>query len=167
MYQTLCKKLHIYTRHCAEFLTYSRYHTKQHNMQQMLILPKQPNYTIHTSQVATPNRALTPRVGRAIAQAVSRWLPGFETGSSCGILWWTKWRRGRFPPSSSVSRAKFIPPIAPKNHHHHQSIIGDMYNRPNGQTSMAAVPGPNRHLGIETKIPRDTGPSQTDRQPQQ
>jgi hypothetical protein len=28
-----------------------------------------------------------------------------------------------------------------------QSIIGDMYNRPNGQTSMAAVQGPNRHLG--------------------
>jgi hypothetical protein len=24
---------------------------------------------------------------------------------------------------------------------------GDMYNRPNGQTSMAAVQGPNRHLG--------------------
>jgi hypothetical protein len=24
-----------------------------------------------------------------------------------------------------------------------QSIIGDMYNRPNGQTSMAAVQGPN------------------------
>jgi hypothetical protein len=47
-----------------------------------------------------------------------------------------------------VSPAKFIPPIAPKNHlHHHQSIIGDMYNRPNGQTSMAAVQGPNRHLG--------------------
>jgi hypothetical protein len=41
-----------------------------------------------------------------------------------------------------VSPAKFIPPIAPKNHHHyHQSIIGDMYNRPNGQTSMAAVQG--------------------------
>jgi hypothetical protein len=45
-----------------------------------------------------------------------------------------------------VSPAKFIPPIAPKfiiiiiiN----QSIIGDMYNRPNGQTSKAAVQGPN------------------------
>jgi hypothetical protein len=40
--------------------------------------------------------------------------------------------------------AKFIPPIAPKNHlhHHHHSIIGDMYNRPNGQTSMATVQGP-------------------------
>jgi hypothetical protein len=33
------------------------------------------------------------------------------------------------------------------HHHNHQSIIGDMYNRPNGQTSMAAVQGPNRHLG--------------------
>jgi hypothetical protein len=28
-----------------------------------------------------------------------------------------------------------------------QSTIGVMYNRPNGQTSMAAVHGPNRHLG--------------------
>jgi hypothetical protein len=70
-----------------------------------------------------------------------------------GILWWTEWRRGRFPPSTSVSPAKFIPPIAPKNHlhhhhHHHQSIIGDMCNRPNGQTSMAAVRGTN-------KTPRD------------
>jgi hypothetical protein len=33
-----------------------------------------------------------------------------------------------------------------------------MYNRPNGQTSMAAVQGPNR---LETKIPRDSGPPQT------
>jgi hypothetical protein len=28
-----------------------------------------------------------------------------------------------------------------------QSIVEDMYNRSNGQTSMAAVQGPNRHLG--------------------
>jgi hypothetical protein len=35
-----------------------------------------------------------------------------------------------------------------KNHlHHHQSIIGDMNNRPNGQSPMAAVQGTNRHLG--------------------
>jgi hypothetical protein len=26
-----------------------------------------------------------------------------------------------------------------------------MYNRPNGQTSMAAVQGPNRHLGTWNK----------------
>jgi hypothetical protein len=31
------------------------------------------------------------------------------------------------------------------------SVIGDMYNRPNGQTSMAAVQGPNRHLGTWNK----------------
>jgi hypothetical protein len=63
--------------------------------------------------------------------------------------------RDRFPPNTSVSPAKFIPPIAPKiifiiiiiNQSINQSIIGDMYNRPNGQTSMAAVQGPNRHLG--------------------
>jgi hypothetical protein len=39
-----------------------------------------------------------------------------------------------------------------------------MYNRPNGQPFMAAVQGPNRHLGTLTKIPRDSGPPQTDRQ---
>jgi hypothetical protein len=33
-----------------------------------------------------------------------------------------------------------------------------MYNRPNGQTSMAAVQGPNRHLGTQDR------PRQTDRQ---
>jgi hypothetical protein len=65
-------------------------------------------------------------LGRAIAQAVSRWLPtaavrGSRPGRHVGFLWWKKWRRGRFPPSTSVSPAKFIPPIAPKNHHH-QSI---------------------------------------------
>jgi hypothetical protein len=57
---------------------------------------------------------------------------------------------GQVSSGTSVSPAKFIPPIAPKihlhHHHHHQSIIGDMYNRPNGLTSMAAVQGPNRHL---------------------
>jgi hypothetical protein len=34
-------------------------------------------------------------------------------------------------------------------------IIGDMYNRPNEQTSMAAVQGPNRHLGTQDR-PRQT-----------
>jgi hypothetical protein len=39
------------------------------------------------------------RKGRAIAQAVSRWLPtaavrDSRPGLSCGILWWTKWRWG-------------------------------------------------------------------------
>jgi hypothetical protein len=86
------------------------------------------------------------RLGRAVAQAVSRWLPtaavrgsrpshhvgfcGGQSGAGVGFL--------RVLPN-------FIPPIAPKiiliiNHR-------DMYNRPNGQTSMAAVHGTNRHLG--------------------
>jgi hypothetical protein len=48
--------------------------------------------------------------GRAIAQAVSRWLPtAAARGSSPGLvmwdLWWTKWRRGRFSPRTSVSPA--------------------------------------------------------------
>jgi hypothetical protein len=48
--------------------------------------------------------------GRAIAQAVSRWLPTAAVrGSNPGLvtwdLWWTKWRWGRFSPSTSVSSA--------------------------------------------------------------
>jgi hypothetical protein len=91
--------------------------------------------------------------GHAITQAVSRWLPTAAAQVrarvwSCGICGGQSGAGGRFSPSTSVSPAKFIPPTAPKNHiHHHQSIIGDMYNRPNGQTSMAAVQGPNRQLG--------------------
>jgi hypothetical protein len=48
--------------------------------------------------------------GRAIAQAVSRWLPTAAARVqsrvwSCGILWWTKVARGRFSPRTSVSPA--------------------------------------------------------------
>jgi hypothetical protein len=50
------------------------------------------------------------RVGRAIAQGVSRWLPRARGPcSSRGLvkwdLWWIKWRWGRFSPSTSVSPA--------------------------------------------------------------
>jgi hypothetical protein len=49
-------------------------------------------------------------LGRAIAQAVSRWLPTAAVrGPSPGLimwdLWWTKWRWGRFSLSTSVSPA--------------------------------------------------------------
>jgi hypothetical protein len=48
--------------------------------------------------------------GRAIVQAVSRWLPtAAARGSSPGLvmwdMWWTKCRWGRFSPSTSVSPA--------------------------------------------------------------
>jgi hypothetical protein len=43
-------------------------------------------------------------LGRAIAQAVSRWLP---TAAAQVLvmwdLWWTKWSWGRFSPSTAVS----------------------------------------------------------------
>jgi hypothetical protein len=76
--------------------------------------------------------------GRAIAQAVSSWLPtAAARGSSPGLvmwdLWWTKWRWGRFSPSTSVS---------PANLHstYFSSVILiyhlGLYNRP----EMAAVP---------------------------
>jgi hypothetical protein len=47
-------------------------------------------------------------LNRAMSQAVSRWLPtAAARGSSPSLvmwdLWWTKWRWGRFSPSTSVS----------------------------------------------------------------
>jgi hypothetical protein len=53
---------------------------------------------------------VTGRGGRAIAQAVSRWLPTAalwvrNRTYSCGICGGTKWRWGRFSPSTSVSPA--------------------------------------------------------------
>jgi hypothetical protein len=47
-------------------------------------------------------------LGRAIAQAVSRWLPhrggpGSNPGLVMWDLWWTKWWWGRFSGSISVS----------------------------------------------------------------
>jgi hypothetical protein len=93
------------------------------------------------------------RTGRAIARAVSRWLPtaavrgsrpglhvrfcGGQSGAGAGFL-----RVLRFPLPKSLHQLlqKIIIII-------NQSIIGVTYNRPSGQTSMAAVQGPNRHLG--------------------
>jgi hypothetical protein len=59
---------------------------------------------------------VTSVLGRPIAQAVSRWLPGFEPGSGKCDLWWTKWRWGRFSPSTSVSPANLY---STKFLHHH------------------------------------------------
>jgi hypothetical protein len=42
--------------------------------------------------------------GRAIVQAVSRWLPT-AAGLVMWDLWWTKWRWGMFSQSTSVSPA--------------------------------------------------------------
>jgi hypothetical protein len=50
--------------------------------------------------------------GRAIAEAVSRWLPTATARVRARLsqvgLWWTKWRRGRFSPSTSVSPANTV-----------------------------------------------------------
>jgi hypothetical protein len=53
-------------------------------------------------------RIPTLRFGRAIAQAVSRWLPTAAArvrarGLVMWDLWWTKWRWGRFSLSTSAS----------------------------------------------------------------
>jgi hypothetical protein len=51
---------------------------------------------------------VTPNTGRAIAQAVSRWLPTAAARVRSQImwdLWWTKWHWGRFSPSTLVSPA--------------------------------------------------------------
>jgi hypothetical protein len=96
-------------------------------------------------------------LGRAIAQALSRWLPtaavrdsrpgrhvgfcGGQSGAGAGFL-----RVLRLPLPNLfhqlLQKIIFIIIIIIN-----QSIIGDMYNRPNGQTSVAAVQGTNRHLG--------------------
>jgi hypothetical protein len=56
--------------------------------------------------------AFRKKLGRAVAEAVSRWLPTaaarVRAGSGKWDLWWTNWRRGRFSPSTSVSPAKTI-----------------------------------------------------------
>jgi hypothetical protein len=56
------------------------------------------------------NGKLITMLGRAIAQAVSPWLPTAAAQvRSRGLvkwdLWWTKWRWGRIYPSTSVSPA--------------------------------------------------------------
>jgi hypothetical protein len=49
-------------------------------------------------------------LGRVIGEAVSRWLPtaAARVQTPCLVMWdmwWTKWRWGRFSPSTSVSPA--------------------------------------------------------------
>jgi hypothetical protein len=66
--------------------------------------------TIPVFERAKTVHALHRAAGRAIAQAVSRWLPtAAARGSRPGLvmwdLWWTKWRWCRFSPSTSVSPA--------------------------------------------------------------
>jgi hypothetical protein len=50
-----------------------------------------------------------PNIGRAVAQAVSRWLPTaaarVRVRAACGGLWWTKRDWGRFSPNTSFSPA--------------------------------------------------------------
>jgi hypothetical protein len=70
-------------------------------------------------------------IGRAIAQAVSRWLPiavaRVPPVQVMWDLWWTKWHWGRFSASTAVS---------PTNHHStNLSIIiitRGRYDRPIG-----------------------------------
>jgi hypothetical protein len=64
------------------------------------------------------NSRIVLRLGRAVAQAVSRWLPIAAARARVWVgmwgLWWTKQHRGRFSPSTSVS---------PANHSTNFSII--------------------------------------------
>jgi hypothetical protein len=62
--------------------------------------------------------------GRAVAQAISRWLPTAAARIRVRGSWWTRRHWGRFSPSTSVS---------PANHSTNFSIIiitRDWYNRP-------------------------------------
>jgi hypothetical protein len=83
---------------------------------------------------AVPEPYIYQTRDRAVAQAVSLWLPtrwpGFSSGQSMWGVWWTKWHWGRFSPSTSIS---------PANHHSTNfSIIiitRDWHNRPIGGLS--------------------------------
>jgi hypothetical protein len=52
-------------------------------------------------------RRAAPQLKQLVAGFPPRRL-GFELGSGKWDLWWTKWRRGRFSPSTSVSPAKTV-----------------------------------------------------------
>jgi hypothetical protein len=57
-------------------------------------------------------RTQLSRGGRAVAQAVSRWLPTEAAPGSMWGLWWTKRHWGKFSPSISV----------PPAHHHSTNL---------------------------------------------
>jgi hypothetical protein len=79
--------------------------------------------------------------GRAIAQTVSRGLPTLADWVPARVLWdlwWTKWRWGRFSPSTPLPLPIFIPLVAPQSP---SRIIWDWYNRP----EVAAVQGTWSH----------------------
>jgi hypothetical protein len=83
-----------------------------------------PGYTESQAQYVT--------VGRAIAQAVSRWLPiAAARGSSPGLamwdLWWTSGAGVGFLRVLQFPLPIFIQPIAPQSS---SSIIWGLYNRP-------------------------------------
>jgi hypothetical protein len=72
-----------------------------------------PDYILNLKNMGSIWAA--PYLKRLIAGSPPR-RPGFAPGSKWN-LWWTKWRRGRFYPSTSVSPAKnrFIPPSSPSS----------------------------------------------------
>jgi hypothetical protein len=75
-----------------------------------------------------------PQTGRAVAQAVSRWRPGFEPGSGHVGFVVDKVALGQvFSEYFGFPMPIFIPPISPQSP---LSIIWGWYNRP----VVAAVP---------------------------
>jgi hypothetical protein len=74
---------------------------------------------------------LKPMLGRAIAQAVSRWLPtaavrDWKPDLGMWDLWWDKVALGRFSPSTSVS-----PAIVVRSTNYHTITL--MYHPGNAQ----------------------------------
>jgi hypothetical protein len=99
---------------------------------------------------------LKSNVGRAVAQAVSRWFPTatarVRVRAACGGLWWTKRHWGRFSPRTSLS---------PANHHSTNfSIIiitRGWHNRPIGYrsaewTQFDSTPPPNIPIKKSLKL---------------
>jgi hypothetical protein len=54
---------------CTKLHMHSRYHIKQHIMQQIPNLPQQPNCTIHESKVAPTHRPVTPTADFSATEA--------------------------------------------------------------------------------------------------
>jgi hypothetical protein len=96
---------------------------------------KQASSKITKPKLAKLFRKLfTARSGRAIAEAVSRWIPTTAARVRAQVwqvgLWWTKWRRGRFFPSTSVSPAKNRSFHQLLHHHHnHPGQLADALRR--------------------------------------
>jgi hypothetical protein len=79
------------------------------------------NHGLYVGQMPSTVKLTGPLEGCAIAEAVNRWQPGFGKWD----LWWTKWRQGKFSPSTSVSPAKNRSFQQLHHHHNHPGQLAE------------------------------------------